>query len=118
MSDNRIQEILEKLKSIRGVHGSAIIERFGLVRGSALPGWIDEESVAAMVTLILKASQRASKELEQGTFDSAIIESGKGRILFDDIKDNIIVVISDNSAKLGIVSLKLKAAVRELEKIL
>ncbi len=118
MSDNRIQEILSKLKSIRGVHGAAVIERFGLVKGSALPGWIDEESVAAMVTLILKASQRASKELEQGTFDGAIIESQKGRILFDDIKENIIVVISDLSAKLGIVKLKLNAAVKELEKLL
>ena len=118
MSKDRVTEILNALKAIRGVHGAAIIERFGLIKGSALPGWIDEESVAAMVTLILKASQRASKELEQGIFDDAIIESKKGRILFDDIKENIIVVISSREAKLGIVKLKLNAAVRELEKLL
>ena len=118
MSEDRIQEILGKLKAIRGVHGAAIIERFGLIKGSALPGWIDEESVAAMVTLILKASQRASKELEQGTFDGAVIESRNGRILFDDIKENIIVVISGLDAKLGIVKLKLDAAIKALEALL
>ncbi|MBN1803547.1 MAG: roadblock/LC7 domain-containing protein [Candidatus Lokiarchaeota archaeon] len=118
MSQDRITEILNKLKNIKGVHGAAIIEKFGLIKGRALPGWIDEESVAAMVTLILKASQRASKELEQGTFDGAIVESQKGRILFDNIKDNIIVVISGIDAKLGIVKLKLNAAVKALTPLL
>jgi len=64
MSEERIKEVLESLKSIKGVHGAAIIEKFGLIKGSALPGWVDPEAVAAMVTLILKASQRATKELE------------------------------------------------------
>ena len=78
----KIENILDSLKSIKGVHGSALIERFGLIKGQALPGWIDAEAVAAMVTLILKASQRATKELEQGEFNQAIIESKNGKIFF------------------------------------
>jgi len=70
------------------------------------------------VTLILKASQRASKELEQGTFDAATIESSKGRILFDDVKESIIVVITTLEAKLGIIQLKLNAACKALEQVL
>lgn len=118
MSSERVNEILQNLKNIKGVHGSALIEKFGLIKGSALPGWIDEESVAAMVTLILKASQRASKELEQGRFDAATIESSKGRILFDDVKESIIVVITTLEAKLGIIQMKLNAAVKALEDLL
>jgi predicted regulator of Ras-like GTPase activity (Roadblock/LC7/MglB family) len=115
---SEITNILENLKSIKGVHGAALIEKFGLIKGSALPGWVDHEAVAAMVTLILKASQRATKELEQGQFNNAIIESGKGKILFNTVKDSILVVISTVEAKLGIINLKLSAATQALESLL
>ena len=115
MSEGRIQEVLESLKTIKGVHGAAIIEKFGLIKGSALPGWVDPEAVAAMVTLILKASQRATKELEQGQFSNAIIESAKGRILFSEIQGNILTLIATTDAKLDIINLKLGAAVEVLK---
>ncbi|MFX1316920.1 MAG: roadblock/LC7 domain-containing protein [Promethearchaeota archaeon] len=114
----KISEILDSLKSIKGVHGAALIEKFGLIKGSALPGWVDPEAVAAMVTLILKASQRATKELEQGSFQSAIIESEKGKILFSEIKGNIITIIATVDAKLGIINLKLAAAGEALSSLM
>ncbi|MGQ4874887.1 MAG: roadblock/LC7 domain-containing protein [Promethearchaeia archaeon] len=118
MSEEKINQILENLKAIKGVHGAAIIEKFGLIKGSALPGWVDPEAVAAMVTLILKASQRATKELEQGQFNNAIIESAKGKILFTDIAGNILTLITTPEAKMGIITLKLRKASEELEKLL
>lgn len=113
-----ITGILNSLKSIKGVHGAVLIEKFGLIKGSALPGWVDQEAVAAMVTLILKASQRASKELEQGQFFSAIIESEKGKILFSEIKGNILCIITTKETKLGIINLKLDAASSALEDVI
>ncbi|MFO7795456.1 MAG: roadblock/LC7 domain-containing protein [Promethearchaeati archaeon] len=113
MSDN-ITSVLDSLKAIKGVHGAALIEKFGLIKGSALPGWVDPEAVAAMVTLILKASQRATKELEQGKFNNAIIESENGKILFTEIKGNILTIITTVDAKLGIINLKLGAASKSL----
>lgn len=114
----KINEILDSLKGIKGVHGAALIEKFGLIKGAALPGWVDPEAVAAMVTLILKASQRATKELEQGIFQNAIIESEKGKILFTEVKGNILCLISTTEAKMGIISLKLSAAKTTLESLL
>ena len=111
----KITQVLESLKSIKGVHGAALIEKFGLIKGSALPGWVDPESVAAMVTLILKASQRATKELEQGQFNKAIIESAKGKILFAEVEGNIVTMITTTDAKLGIIDLKLSAASKMLK---
>ena len=118
MSEKKISEILDSLKAIKGVHGAALIEKFGLIKGSALPGWVDPEAVAAMVTLILKASQRATKELEQGIFNNAIIESEKGKILFAELEGNIITVITTRECSLGIVSLKLEAAGKALKDLL
>ncbi|GAH54030.1 unnamed protein product [marine sediment metagenome] len=113
----KLTEILGSLKAIKGVHGAALIEKFGLIKGSALPGWVDPEAVAAMVTLILKASQRATKELEQGVFKNAIIESAKGKILFSEVKGNIICIITTVDAKLGIINLKLGAASSALQEL-
>ena len=114
----QITEILGNLKAIKGVHGAALIEKFGLIKGQALPGWVDPEAVAAMVTLILKASQRATKELEQGSFNSAIIESEKGKILFNEIEGNILTIITTSEAKLGIINLKMNAATEKMKTLL
>ena len=114
----KISEILEALKALKGVHGAALIEKFGLIKGSALPGWVDPEAVAAMVTLILKASQRATKELEQGQFSNAIIESAKGKILFSEVAGNILCIITTPEAKMGIITLKLGSATDVLTKLL
>ncbi|MEJ2248230.1 MAG: roadblock/LC7 domain-containing protein [Candidatus Lokiarchaeota archaeon] len=114
----KIENVLENLKAIKGVHGAALIEKFGLIKGSALPGWVDPEAVAAMVTLILKASQRATKELEQGQFNQAIIESENGKILFTEIKQSILCLIATVESQLGIINLKLNAAKNALIEVL
>ncbi|MHA1339606.1 MAG: roadblock/LC7 domain-containing protein [Promethearchaeota archaeon] len=114
-TDEEIKDILVSLKNIKGIHGSAIIEKFGDITGSALPGWVDPEGVSAMVALILKASERATKELDQGEFINAIIENEKGKLLFSSIGDKIIVVITTTDAKLGIINLKLEAAREKLK---
>ena len=113
-TEDEIKEILVSLKSIKGIHGSAIIEKFGDITGSALPGWVDPEGVSAMVALILKASERATKELAQGQFLNAIIENEKGKLLFSAIGNKVIVIISTPDAKLGIVNVKLEAAREKL----
>ena len=106
--DEEVSDILQSLKKIKGIHGSAILEKFGLITGNALPGWVDAESVAAMVTLILKASERATKELNQGQFLNAIIENERGKLLFAAIGEKIIVVITTVDARLGILDLNLR----------
>ena len=115
MSEEKIKSVLEALREIKGVHGAALIEKFGLVAGEALPGWLDSDAISAMVTLILKASQRATKELEQGEFIRATLENAKGQLIFTEVGGKIIVVVATNEAKLGIINLKLTAAMNELK---
>ena len=114
MGEKNIQEILHSLREIKGVHGAVLIEKLAGVVGEALPGWIDSDAISAMVNLILKVSQRATKELEQGTFISATLENTNGKLLFSEVAGKIIVVISTTEAKLGIIKLKLDAAKKAL----
>ncbi|MHA1734237.1 MAG: roadblock/LC7 domain-containing protein, partial [Promethearchaeota archaeon] len=94
-----------------------LIEKFGQVRATSLPGWVDSDATSAMVTLILKASERATKELNQGQFIRAIIENAKGKLLFSEIEGKIIVIIATTDAKLGIINLKLDAARKILQEL-
>ncbi len=114
MGEKNIKSILESLKEIKGVHGAVLIEKFAGILGEALPGWIDSDAISAMVNLILKVGQRATKELEQGSFISATLENTNGKLLFSEVAGNIICVIATTEAKLGIIKLKLDAAKKAL----
>ena len=115
MSDEIINEIAQSLKKIKGIHGSAIIEKYGEITGFALPGWVDPEGVSAMVALILKASERATKELDQGDLITATLENEKGKLVFTPIGNKVIVIITTKEAQLGLITLKLEAARQRLK---
>ena len=114
MVDEIINEIAQSLKKIKGIHGSAIIEKYGEITGFALPGWVDPEGVSAMVALILKASERATKELDQGELLTATLENEKGKLVFTPIGNKVIVIITTKEAQLGLITLKLEAARQKL----
>ena len=115
ISEEEVNQILLSLKNVKGVHGAAVIEKYGDITGSTLPKWVDQEAVSAMVALMLKASQRATKELNQGKFLNAYIENEQGRLLFAPVKDDILVVIATRDVKLGIVNLKLETALEKFK---
>jgi len=110
MSENGVEEILQSLKKIKGILGAVIVEKYGVITESALPGWLDEDAVAAMITLILRATERQAKELNQGEFQNAIIENARGKMVMTVMGDKIIAVMTTSDMKLGILDLKLKSA--------
>lgn len=95
----KISETLESLNALRGVNGAVLFDKSGLIKGSALPGGIDPKVVTAIVKLILKASQRATKDLEQGQFSTAIIESAKGKIIVSELAGCILTIITTSEVE-------------------
>jgi predicted regulator of Ras-like GTPase activity (Roadblock/LC7/MglB family) len=110
----QINEILESLKKVQGIHGCALVEKYGLVLGQALPSWIDPESLAAMVNLIVKASARSTRELAQGEFKMATIDNEKGRLLFMAIGSKILIIVATPNVATGILQVKLQAAAQAI----
>ena len=116
-TDPKLDEILDGLRKISGIHGTALVEKFGLVLGQALPGWIDAESLGAMVNLIVKASSRATRELAQGDFKSAMIDNEKGRLIFMAIANKILILVATPTAQIGVLQVKLQAAAQAIYKL-
>ncbi|MHA1368512.1 MAG: roadblock/LC7 domain-containing protein [Promethearchaeota archaeon] len=115
MSENQqLDEILEGLRRIQGIHGTALVERYGLIVGQALPAWIDAESLGAMVNLIVKASARATRELAQGNFKSAMIDNEKGRLIFMAIGNKILIIVATPTVAMGILQVKLQSAAQAI----
>ncbi|MFX0100947.1 MAG: roadblock/LC7 domain-containing protein [Candidatus Hodarchaeota archaeon] len=118
MSTNpQLDEILEGLRKISGIHGTALVEKFGLVTGQALPAWIDAESLGAMVNLIVKASARATRELAQGEFSAATIVNEKGRLIFTAIDKRILIIVATPTAQMGVLQVKLNSAADAIRKL-
>lgn len=115
MSSNpQLDEIMDGLRKIQGIHGTALVEKYGLVAGQALPAWIDAESLGAMVNLIVKASARATRELAQGDFKSAMIDNEKGRLIFMAIGSKILIIVATPNVAMGILQVKLQAAAQAI----
>ncbi|HME51928.1 MAG TPA: roadblock/LC7 domain-containing protein [Candidatus Lokiarchaeia archaeon] len=110
----QLDEILENLKKTQGIHGTALTERYGLVLSGALPAWIDAESLGAMVNLIVKASARATRELAQGDFKSAMIDNEKGRLIFMAIGSKILIIVATPNVAMGILQVKLQSAAQAI----
>ncbi|MHA1791037.1 MAG: roadblock/LC7 domain-containing protein [Promethearchaeota archaeon] len=114
MSSNPLDSILESLRKVQGIHGTALVEKYGLVVGQSLPAWIDAESLGAMVNLIVKASMRANKELAQGEFRSAMIDNEKGRLIFTAIGSKILIIVATPNVSMGILQVKLNTAAQAI----
>jgi len=67
-SEGEIENILVSLKNVKGVHGAAIIEKFGDVSYSSLPRWVDPEGVSAMVAFRENLSVQLLKMKMAGYF--------------------------------------------------
>jgi predicted regulator of Ras-like GTPase activity (Roadblock/LC7/MglB family) len=115
MSANpQLDEVLDNLRKTQGIHGCALVERFGLILSGSLPAWIDAESLGAMVNLIVKASARATRELAQGDFKSAMIDNEKGRLIFMAIGSKILIIVATINVAMGILQVKLQSAAQAI----
>ncbi len=115
MSANpQLDEVLENLRKTQGIHGCALVEKYGLVLSQSLPAWIDAESLGAMVNLMVKASARATRELAQGEFKSAMIENDKGRIIFMSIGSKILIIVANINVAMGILQVKQQTAAQAI----
>ena len=103
MKENKIPEILERLTAIRGVKGVILFERSGKVTYKSIPDNLDLETLIAVIKNIIRASQRGSEDLKQGSFSNALLEFSDGKIIFSEVTDNIICIITTKNAKLNII---------------
>ena len=103
--------ILDKLNKTRGIKGSMIVNRDGIVVASDFSVDCDEEAIGAVSSSIFQSLEGALKKIKLGKFKRFVITGRDNRILLVDSGPSLLLVLLDKDVNLGLVSVEIKDAV-------
>jgi predicted regulator of Ras-like GTPase activity (Roadblock/LC7/MglB family) len=117
---DQIQDVLRGLRtSSSEVIGAAVVSAEGFTAASLLPSEVDEEVVAGMGAALLGVAERISMELMGADMMQTYVRSGKGYIVLSQVgDDSMLVVLTTEAAKLGLVFLDIKRRLPDLQRLL
>lgn len=119
----RIEELNRILRSLTSgtpdVEAAALISEDGLVIASVLPQDIEEVRVAGMSATLLSLGSRAANELGRGELEQVLIKGQNGyTVMTSSGSGTLLLVLTTQAAKLGLIFLEMKRAVTDLRKAL
>lgn len=116
---DELQEVLVRLnRSAPEIRSSAFVSLDGLMLASALPGGTDEDAIAAMSATVLGLGERTTKEFAVGELEQVYFKGRAGFIILQAAGDDgVLVAVTDESAKLGILFLLLTRTANEIRLI-
>ncbi len=93
VSQDKVQEILERLKAQDGVRGIVVTTMEGLPLSSDLDAETTE-NVAAIVTSLVGKALDAVRELREGTLSFLTLDTSKGQInIAPNPKEGVILIV-------------------------
>ncbi|PIO48759.1 MAG: diacylglyceryl transferase [[Chlorobium] sp. 445] len=106
----------EFVTSVSNVQGAAIISPDGLALVSSLPAGMEEERVSAMSAAMLALGERIGRELARGAIERILVEGEKGYAIVSNCTDDaVLIVLTDDKAKLGVINLEIKQLIARLQ---
>jgi predicted regulator of Ras-like GTPase activity (Roadblock/LC7/MglB family) len=117
---DELNRILKKLQNdCPGVEASALISEDGLMIASALASNMDEARVAGMTATLLNLGSRAALELNRGAVQEVIVRGEKGyAVLIGAGRGTLLLALTNEGSKLGLVFFDMREAIRALQKVL
>jgi predicted regulator of Ras-like GTPase activity (Roadblock/LC7/MglB family) len=113
-----MKEILNQINEIAGVKGSLVVDNEGLVIASNLMSGMEERTISAMVAGIYQEIIRAIRPDQGSELSGVQLTASEGSIIFLCAPECILTVITEPGANIGLVSIKMKASLERLMKIL
>ena len=112
-------KILQSLRNMGDVVGSAVISTDGLLIASDLGESIEGDTFAAMSAAMQGAAETAAHELKQGNLKQIIIDAEEGKIItISSGKKAILVILANPNINLGLALLELGRASGKISGVL
>lgn len=116
---DQIQDILRGLRSSPGVIGDAIFTIEGVMLASLLPDEVDAEVLAGMGAALLGVGERISDQLMHAEMMQTYVRSSNGYIILNRVgSEAVLVMLTTENAKLGLIFLDIKRRLPDLMKLL
>lgn len=115
-----LNKILKNLQNgAPDVEASALITEDGLMIASSLPQDLDEITVGGMSATLLSLGTRAASELRRGDVKEVIVRGEEGYgVLVSAGRGVLLLVVANESAKLGLIFFDMRAAINAIKKVL
>jgi predicted regulator of Ras-like GTPase activity (Roadblock/LC7/MglB family) len=120
---NRTESLNKVLKNLQtgspDVEASALISEDGLMIASALPQDLDETRVAGMSATILNLGARAAMELRRDEVQEIVVRGLRGyAVMINAGRGVLLLVLTNENAKLGLVFFDMREAINAIKRIL
>ncbi|RKZ28749.1 hypothetical protein DRQ29_01390 [bacterium] len=112
-----VKEVVERLAQVKGVVGSILVAKDGLVVASNLSVQVQDEIVAAMISAVGGTAVKASEMMGQGKLKNIVLEGEKGKVFLTDSGIGYLGVLTTQDANMGLIRLELMETSEELKKI-
>jgi predicted regulator of Ras-like GTPase activity (Roadblock/LC7/MglB family) len=110
-----VNVILNQINKIRGVRGSIVIGRDGIVVASEMGVDIADNAVAAVASQILTSLGNALEKLGVGNFNRFTVSGKLGKIAIVGAgRQALLLVLLDKDTNMGLVSVEIKDAVAQI----
>jgi len=110
-----MENILNELAKIEGVRGVAVVSTDGLIVHSVLPQDLDPDAVAGMCATSFRNSVTTAKVLNSGKVKHVLIETDTDFIIFSNLGNGFLAVVSTRKTNLGLLRIKIDKAVKEIK---
>lgn len=115
----QIEDAMVELRRLPDIIAVAIARRDGMIIAHDLPREVDPKKVAAMSAAIVGTSEMAARELGQGKFLQAIVDSDFGKMLSTGAgEEALLVTLVRAEANMGLILLSVERAARRIQGIL
>ncbi len=99
--------------------GAVVVTMDGFVVSSVIPSEVDEELISGMAAALLGVGERIAHDLMRSDMEQVYVRSPKGYVIINAISnESALVLLVTREAKLGLIFLELKRAVRELARVM
>jgi predicted regulator of Ras-like GTPase activity (Roadblock/LC7/MglB family) len=117
---NELNRILRKLQmDSPGIETCALISEDGLMIARAENMNIEETRVAGMAATLLNLGTRASMELSRGSVQEVIVRGENGyAVVLSAGRGTLLLAVTNEAAKLGLIFFDMREAIRGLQKAL
>ncbi len=117
---DKLNRILRKLQSdLPGIETSALISEDGLMIARAETMNMEETRVAGMTATLLNLGTRAAVELSRGAVQEVIVRGEYGyAVVISAGRGALLLTVTNESSKLGLVFFDMREAIRALQEVL
>jgi len=120
---NRLDELNRILRKLQidspGIETSALISEDGLMIARADNMNMEETRVAGMAATLLNLGTRAAMELSRGSVQEVIVRGENGyAVVLSAGRGTLLLAVTNESSKLGLIFFDMREAIRALQKVL